>query len=272
MISLPFRRLTVVVLLVMLTVATAACSSTSDQEKDDDTAALTKPQGPTAQELFLQGNQALDARQWEEAVALYEEVTDLDPQRWDAHMNRGIALTAAREHGEATEAFAMAIEAGGQDEQILYFNLGNHYQERGMYEAAVGAYRTSMAVGGGLDYDTLLNIGAAFIFLHAYDQARQTIERALELDPDDPRAYISLGVLTHSEGHPTEALDLYDRLLADHPRLAEAHYNRGFVLLRLRRDDEARQAFETYLEIAPQGPYVRKVENHIATIDRRRSD
>lgn len=255
---------------VALALLTTACSTTGAQsDGDQDSAALAQPQGPTPQELFLEANEALDARQWEDAVDLYTQVTDADPERWDAHMNRGIALSGAGDYVDATEAFAQALESGGQDEAILYFNLGNHYQARGHYESSIDAYRHAMAVGGGLDYDALLNIGAAFIFLDVYDKARTTLERAIELDPQDPRGYVSLGVLTFSEGQADEALDLYDRLLADHPRLADAHYNRGYVLLQMRDDDQARQAFEQYLELSPEGPYAAKAENHLRTIERR---
>ena len=259
-----------IAVVVVLSSGLVACSSSSSAEKEDDAEPeVVEPEGPTAQELFVQANEALDQRDWEEAASLYEQVTDLDDERWDAHMNRGIALTHNEQFRDATEAFQDALNAGGNSEPTVYFNLGNHYQERGLHEAAIDAYRASMAQRGDLHYETLLNISASFTFINAHEQARKTIERALKLDPDDPRAHITLGLTIFSEGQPDEALEIYDEVVAMAPDFAPGHYNRGFVLLRMGDDEKARESFTNYLELAPDGPYVQKAESHITTIDQR---
>lgn len=263
------HRIVFLVLIAVITTAHLACSSSSSAEKGDDPAPATEPKAPSAQELFIQANEALDDRDWSAAIDLYEQVTEADPERWDAHMNRGIALTHDEQFTEATDAFADAFAAGGDTEPMVYFNLGNHYQERGLHEAAIDAYRTSMAHRGELHYGTLLNISASLTFINAHDKARQTIEQALKLDPDDPRAHLTLGLTAYSEGDPDQALEIYDELVAVEPNYAPAHYNRGFVLLRMGEDTPALNAFQTYLELAPDGPYVKKAESHISIIERR---
>lgn len=52
-------------------------------------------------------------------------------------------------------------------------------------------------------------------------------------------------------GRLDEALADYDRALAMEPRLAEAHYNRGFVLFDLGRHDAAVAAFDKALALRP---------------------
>lgn len=261
---------TIVICLIAAVVgfATMGCSS-SKPNPDDEVLPMTTPDIGEAQELFVQANDFLDNRQWEQAIRRYNQVIQIDPQRWDAHMNRGIALARSNDFTEATEAFAQALENGGADEAIVYFNLGNLYQERGLYDSAIDAYRTSMAVGGGLDYDTLLNLAASYTFLHAYEPALQTIERAIDLNPDDRRAYLTLGLITFSDEQAPRALELYAELLASEPDFAEAHFNYGFILMRTQQLDEAKRSFETYLELDPDGPYVRQSEGHIESIQRR---
>lgn len=252
--------------------STIACSSSSPSPDDTTAEAVAEEpeiEEPTAQEYFLQANEKLDERQWEEAIALYEKVTAADPERWDAHMNRGIALTHSSEFRAATEAFAQSLEAGGDQESLVYFNLGNHYQERSLHEHAIDAYRSAMALRGEVDYETLLNIGAAFTFLNAHDEARETIERAIAIDPDDPRGHITLGLLEYSAGHYDVALNIYDELVAYHPNMATAHFNRGYVLQNMNEDAEALQAFSTYIELAPNGPYVENAESSISLLERR---
>ncbi len=262
-------RFVLCALLAATAFAITACSSSPEVKEEDDTSELVVDTGPDVQEIFAQASDALDAEQWDRAARLYGEVVDADPHRWDAHMNRGIALVRTLEFDAAIDSFEMALRNGGDDEPIVYFNLGNLYQERGLYESAINAYRASMAVTGALDYDTLLNISACFTFLNAYDKARLTIDRALELDPDDPRAFVSLGILEFAEERPEDSLQIFEELLASHPDLPPAHYNRGYVLMRMEKDHEALDAFETYLNVAPDGPYVTQSESHIMAIENR---
>ena len=255
-------------LILILSLGSLACSTTQSQT-GDQTADLTQAHHQRAQALFVQGNLALDEENWEAAIRFYDDALNLHPQRWDIHMNRGIALTRVQRFRDATDAFAQALESGGDQDPELYFNLGNLHQERGLYEHAIDAYRTSLAYRNSLDYDTLLNIAAAYTFVHSYADARQTIERAITLNPDDPRGYLSLGLITFSEEEPDEALRIYDELIANYPGFAPAHYNRGFVLMRLGQRQEALDAFRTYLELDPDGPYVRQAQGNINTIERR---
>ncbi len=261
-------RLAIAACLLATAFASAACSSSSSATEGDDTSELTAADNEV-QNTFVQANDALDAGQWSRAARLYAQVIDADPDRWDAHMNQGIALMRDHEFADATESFEMALRHGGDAEPTVYFNLGNLYQERGLYEKAIDAYRNSMAVAGGLDYETLLNISACFTFLNAHDEARQTVDRAFELDPDDPRAYLTLGILKHSDNRLDEALEIFDQVTSTHPDLGGAHYNRGFILMRMEENEEAIAAFETYLDVEPEGPYVTQSESHIQTIQNR---
>lgn len=268
MIASTFRNCAVAICLSTLVLGSVACSSSSAAEPDD-TSELTEPAPSEVKQQFAQANEALDDGDWERAAELYGQVVDADPDRWDAHMNRGIALMRSQEFSDAVDAFDDALSAGGDTEPVVYFNLGNLYQERGQYQAAIDAYRTSMAVRGELDYETLLNISASFVFLHAHDEARQTIERAMELEPDDPRSYLTLGLLEQSEENPDRALEIYDELVATEPEMGPAHYNRGYVLMRMGKNEQALEAFDTYLEVAPDGPYVQQTKSNISTIEDR---
>ncbi|WP_164855887.1 tetratricopeptide repeat protein [Lujinxingia sediminis] len=248
-----------------------ACSS-SNASKSDELPTEERVEAPSisVQELVLQGNEALDARAWDDAIAAYDEVLAIDQQRWDVHMNRAIALTFALRYDDAIAAIGDALSAGGQDEPQVYFNLGNIYQERGLYQNAITAYRASMAADDDrLDVDTLLNIGAAYMFLRAHPQSRQALEKAAELAPDDPRPVHSLGILAFSEENPDEALKYYNEVRALDPNYAPAYFNQGFILAKLGETEEAARAFERYLELAPEGPYATRARNQANRLRRR---
>ncbi|WP_230470046.1 tetratricopeptide repeat protein [Lujinxingia vulgaris] len=260
---MPSQPLRALLIAGALLTCAPACSS-SNATKSDELPTEERVEAPSisVQELVLRGNEALDARAWDDAIAAYDEALAVDQQRWDVHMNRAIALTFALRYDDAIAAIGDALAAGGQDEPQVYFNLGNIYQERGLYQNAVTAYRASMAADGNrLDVDTLLNIGAAYMFLRAYPQSRQALEKAAELAPDDPRPVHSLGILAFSEEKPDEALDYYNEVRALDPSYAPAYFNQGFILATLGEDEEAARAFERYLELAPEGPYATRARN-----------
>ncbi len=261
------HRLTVTLLIVAMAAATLGCSSSSPDTPQDESAELAESPGPDVKEKRARADAALESGEWQQAANHYQTVTDAEPDRWEAHMNRGIALARLQDYQKANDAFEAAIEAGGAEEGILYFNLGNLYQSWGLYEAAIDAYRASMAYGTESDYEALLNISACLTFLNAFDQARETIDRAIDLEPNDLRAKVTLGVIKFSKGDASDALDLYDEILAVDPDLARAHYNRAFVLQRMGEVEEARRAYETYLELDPDGPYVTQAETQLSTLE-----
>ncbi|RAL24653.1 hypothetical protein DL240_00135 [Lujinxingia litoralis] len=261
---MPLPSLHVIALLGALSLSALACSSSS-AARTDKAPVENEVRAPTItiQELIVRGNQALDQRQWEQAIAAYDEALALDQQRWEVHMNRAIALTFLLRYDDAIASISNALIAGGQDKPEVYFNLGNIYQERGVYDASITAYRASLAAAGGeLNVDTLLNIGAAYIYLHAYPKARQALEKAAEIAPDDPRPLHSLGLLTYSEENPEEALRIYQQVEALDPNYAPAYFNQGYIQQRLGQHAEAAAAFERYLELAPEGPYAVRARNN----------
>ena len=59
------------------------------------------------------------------------------------------------------------------------------------------------------------------------DQAIGHLERILELNPNDAKAYYNLGNAFLQKGHYDEAIADYKKALAIQPRYADAHYNLG---------------------------------------------
>src|SRR5262249_51417883 len=55
-----------------------------------------------------------------------------------------------------------------------------------------------------------------------------------------------------NEGRLAEALALYDRVIAEHSMLAEAHFNRAIVLQRLGRIDDAERGLQSALRLKPR--------------------
>ncbi len=87
-------------------------------------------------------------------------------------------------------------------------------------------------------------------------QAEIHCRRALTLNPDYVPVHRILAELLRERSAP-DALAAYDRLTALDPDSAMAHNNRGLLLGKLGRRDEADAAFARALELLPGNPHVR---------------
>jgi predicted O-linked N-acetylglucosamine transferase (SPINDLY family) len=71
---------------------------------------------------------------------------------------------------------------------------------------------------------------------------------------DDPVRQLGEAGRLAAEGRLAAALEIYDRTIAAHPALPEAHFNRAIVLQRQRRFDDAERGFMAALGLRPQWP------------------
>lgn len=233
---------------LLIVFAVTACGGKKNRERPDPVPA--EDTGPTAQELFVTGNESLDKEKWEAAIASYDDAVAKDPASWEAHMNRGIALSRLARFAEALSAFESALRNGGDEHAQVYFNLGNLYQDRGMYSASVDAYRAALAYAAN-DVDTLVNLGAAYIFLRQWESATATFEHTRQLAPDDPRPLHGLGVIKQLNDQYKDAAEIYDQVHAIDPNFALAYFNQARCYSMMEDYVSAIRAIERYMQIDP---------------------
>lgn len=244
------------------------CSSSPDKA-EKPVAEGTVSEMTEAQELMVQGNDLLDAGDFAAAARVFGEAASLAPQRWDIHMNRAIALSRENDFNAALGAMEQAFANGGDQEVVTYFNLGNIYQERGMYLQAVSAYRAGLAVVETPHYETLLNLGACYLFLQEFDKAEETYTHLRTLTPDDPRPVLGLGLGLHLQEQYDPALQLYEEAKMIDPTYAQAYLHKARVLGRLDRFSEAIAELEAYLKHEPDGPYQKQVDGWLNSFRQR---
>lgn len=78
----------------------------------------------------------------------------------------------------------------------------------------------------------------------------EQLEVLLEDDPDDVFLNFGLAMALRSAERNEEALERFDRTLALDPNYVSAHHQKGLLLARLGRTDEARKALERGVEAA----------------------
>ncbi|AWV89845.1 tetratricopeptide repeat protein [Bradymonas sediminis] len=248
----------------------SACSSTPDTSEDAETrekkAALPEQ---SAQELFLQGNQKMDVRDFEGAVALYDQALKVDPKRWDIYMNKGIAHSSMQQFSEAVNAMDAALTNGGDAHAEVYFNLGNIYQNRGLYAQSIKAYRSSLTLRERPHVDTILNIAAGLMFMRETDKAQETYEYLQTLAPDDARIYMGMGLLEQMRDNLEGAHAHFDRAIQMAPDYAHPYFMKGSLYGNTSKNKEGVEFLERYLELEPNGPYAKMAKTRIKSMKKK---
>ena len=155
---------------------------------------------------------------YEEAVAAFRAVLEIDPHYALSHAGMGDALFRLQRYEEAQQALgrAVSLDLDAAVEGPLRRLMGRAAQELGRSEEAAEHYG-----------------------------------RALELDPREAEALDRLALLEFGRQRYAAALDLYRRLVEIDPGSAQTHANLGATLYHLGRTGEAIRSFEQALSLDP---------------------
>ena len=97
----------------------------------------------------------------------------------------------------------------------------------------------------------LLNLGNAYRQNKDWAAAKESLQKALDLAPEDPEANYSLGMVYAQLGDTERAYDHLKKALALRPVYPEALNNLGVLCLHTRRPQEAIASFEESIRVAP---------------------
>lgn len=181
--------------------------------------------------------------------------------------------------GADEEALHKAFDVPrASDEAGVAFEDGEVALEGGRYVEAYAAFTTALDKGGAWltprrRADTLYRRAYVCVKLDLHEQAIADAQASLEADPGTTSAYAATAMALSALGRKDEAaeqyklygnalfkggsgtvrsLKAYDAAVAENPRLAAAHLNRG-VMLTMQNDlSRARAAFETALLLAKE--------------------
>ncbi len=123
-----------------------------------------------------------------------------------------------------------------------HYRLGIIYGDRGLSERAIEEYRTSIAIDPSYP-KSYLNLGALLSEAGENEQAIEAFRTAIRLDPGYSAARVNLALSHERRGDYDAAMAQLDSVIAYDPRNAMALRERGVVLYRTGRPDEARSAF-----------------------------
>ena len=204
--------------------------------------------------FFLQGNEALNNRDYRSAIDYYTRAINLDKDFARAYNNRGVAQIESGHTYEAIQDYNLALGLDPEYQDAL-FNRAYAYEEVGRIDDALGdvaqvklKYPDSAYV---YFYEGLLQSK-----LRLYDESFISFQKAAELDPMNEEIDINLATLLYFK----EELDSAKVLLMDVLRVNPQQLNALNTLSQLYlKEGDVQNSLITIdraIQLQPSDPYL----------------
>ena len=162
--------------------------------------------------LINEGNVLYAQTKYDEAIACYDRILEVDPKNIDALINKGLALSALAKHDEAIACYDKVLELDPDDVEALH-------------AASLNGKAWILA-----------NIGKNQIALNL-------IEISLRLNPKSPNALDTKAFILYNLRRYKESLKYCDLSIELDPTDAEYRQRKGMILLRLASNRDGKAHF-----------------------------
>lgn len=209
-------------------------------------------------------NKPLEFRLVEQAVAIERENPGFAEAQ--AALARGNELLDAGDAQAALAEFEKGLSKVEGENRITFLRAVAEAQMRGgLNEEAVATYKSLLEIVGD-DPVILSNLVDRLTFLKREDEAAVYMARMPEGAGLDPNTLVNMGINLYNEGKYPEALAKFEDALGQKPDYANAYYFRGLCRLATGEMAPAKEDFERYLGIEPDGKYAADAKNFIASL------
>ena len=201
---------------------------------------------------------------WSSNYDLWTHALAVTDKNFIAQDNLGGALLLLGKPDDAYSHFQAAASINPSD-PMSRSNLGAYLQEQGHLPEAIEQEKRVIELTSdrGLLAATYANLGTAYRTLGEGEKARESYDRALQLNPGQANAYLGLGQLLEKQNRFNEAIENYSRSVELRPT------DRGFLLLghaleSTGRRPEAMAAYQDALKLSPDMPEAQRAVDALA--------
>ncbi|MEW6079372.1 MAG: tetratricopeptide repeat protein [Thermodesulfobacteriota bacterium] len=205
----------------------------------------------------------------EQAQAIFDSLLEKEPENVDLILYAGSFRERREQYQQAEALFLRGLNLEPDNVDLL-FRLGVIYDKTGRKDAVIEKMKAIIKIAPD-DANALNYLGYTYADLGInLDEARQLIEKALTMEPDNGYITDSLGWVYYQQGDYEKAIELLKRALQltpDDPILLE-HLGDAFL-----KNGDTEKALETYrrsLQFAPEkdkGKLIKKIEDLSGPVD-----
>ncbi|WP_017319456.1 serine/threonine-protein kinase [Mastigocladopsis repens] len=203
---------------------------------------------------LYQGNYLLNLREPEKALEEFQNLIAITPNSAEAWEGRGDALLSLGRLSGALESYNKALSLKTDDVRTLN-NKGKVFYRLYRYKEALETHEKVLKVDFN-NADAWSGKGLAYLGLRQYKEASESFDKLKQIRPDIPSIWYEIGLATEQlQGSQAarvyfeEALGVYNDFLKRNPKDVIAWTDRGNVLQKLNRPQNALDSYQKALEI-----------------------
>ncbi|MCS6800415.1 MAG: tetratricopeptide repeat protein [Chloroflexota bacterium] len=184
-----------------------------------------------------------------DAERVYRRMLLLQPDHAEAHANLGVLAAEAGRLDEAERAYRRALESDPTLDEVR-LALADLLLDQGHVDAAVREWRV-VADRNPTVIEFQVKLAEAYESAQRFDEAAAAYLRAIERQGDDPTLRLRLGRVLHACGRTGAAVEQFREACRSPHATAECFTALAAALLDLGRREEAAQALDRALTLAP---------------------
>jgi len=209
--------------------AQTAAERCSTEKGDAAIAACSEAirQQPTQTSFFFRGLRWFEKKEYDKAIADYDEAIKLDRKYVTAYNNRGYVWNVKRDFNKAIADYDEAIKWDPKYVRA-YFNRGNALSETGDFDKAIADYNEALRLDPKFT-GVYVNRGITSSNKGEFDKAIADYNEAIRLDPKYAPVYINRGYAWNGKGEYDKAIADYNEAIKLDSKYAMAYYNRGYT-------------------------------------------
>jgi len=228
-------------------------AETESARKEREAAIEHNKKAESENTLIAQLNPALQAQNWQAAEPLLQQLSTINPTRWEYLQALGNAELNLGKYEDALATFGKAVPLAqsGSDPKA----------DPAKTKAAVAQMLTSE--------------GNVYLKLKKTPEAIEAFNKAAELSPNPGTAYFNICATQYNSGNMEAASVACDKAIAADPNKADAYFIKGSSLYGNGKLDAQNKyvvppgtadALKKYLELAPDGPHAADVKAMLEAI------
>lgn len=188
----------------------------------------------------------------DEAMAAYNKAVQIEPQFAEAYTNIGSMLSKRGQLQEAVAYFQKAI-AIKPNLAAAYWNLGNALMQlKRQEEAFICWQKAAEHAPEQFSAQAFNDMGTMLGRQHKFSEAIAYYQRAIELKPDFPMAYLNWGTVLVQQGKTNEAIAQFRQALELKPDYLEAYQQLGNALIQQEKFAGALAEYYKATQVQPQ--------------------
>jgi len=212
-------------------------------------AAIKHSRQPDFNLYWLRGIWLSELERYSAAVDAYSEAIRIKPNLF-AYNNRGTVWYGLKEYEKAIADYNQAINLDSEF-ALAYNNRGGVWYELKEYEKAIADFNQAID----LDSKQVLayyNRGLTFFYLDKYSNAISDYTQAINLNPEWASAYYNRGLALSQQKDYQKAIADFTQAIDLDPKKIDAYYNRGLTFFYLEKYSNAISDYTQAINLDPK--------------------